>query len=496
MTGVADPVPVRRRWSDPITSRWPAGAAGRVLLALVVLGVLLRLLALISLWPTTILEDNYQIYAKTNPFLDPLHPAGYSLILGAIGFVTHRIYVVVVLQHIVGICAALLLYAATRRVTGSAWAGLLPAGIVLLGGDEIFLEHSIMSETWLVLAVSIGLYGAVRALDEPAPWTRWPLLTGVALGIAVTIREASALLIAIPVIALLIAGRRGWRLRWRAPVAVAATAAIVLLAYATASAAFGVRFGVASSPGWFLYGRVAQFANCKRFTPPAGTAALCQTIPPSRRPSGYYYMYTPYSPAVRKFGAMPHDDGLVGAWAERALRAQFGDYLAMGWSYLRSYYVPGSLPARLKGSSGLDPELSFTYTGTLFAPFQVAALRVFFDPFTIHRRHWALELLRHWQLVIRFGGTALFVTTVLTLVGLLIGTRRSRVGVLLFGIGGFVLLVVPAFTSTYAGRYTVPVDGPMMAAAAITITELVRLVARRRSVSSRGRLRSALGDAR
>lgn len=51
---------VRRRVAQGLGGVWPPGAPGRVLLALLVVGFLLRLLAVISLWPTTILEDGYQ----------------------------------------------------------------------------------------------------------------------------------------------------------------------------------------------------------------------------------------------------------------------------------------------------------------------------------------------------------------------------------------------------------------------------------------------------
>jgi hypothetical protein len=450
-----------------------------------VLGVALRALTIISVRPTTILEDGYQNFALSGPFKDPTHPAGYALLLGALGHVTHNINAPVMLQHLSGICSALLIGAATRRVTGSQWAGLLPAGIILLGGDGIFLEHSIMSESWALLAISIGLYAAVRSLDEPERWSRWPLLAGGALGIAVTLRSASLFLVAVVVLAMLV-GVKPWPLRWRASVAAVAVVAVILLAYSFANAAFGPRFGISPSPGWYLYGRVAQFADCRRFTPPPGTAALCQNTPVSQRPTAYGYMFIrQQSPALRVFGAFGRDDGLVGAWAQRALRAQFGDFLSTGWVYLRGYYVPSSLPARLSSSTQLDPQLSFTNGGNIFyVAAAIQALQAFFGPFNLHSVHWGVQLLRGVQLVIRFGATALFATTILTLVGLVIGTRRSRVGVLLFGIGGLSLLIAPAFTSTYAGRYTVPMAGPIMAAAAITITELARAI-RRSRVGSR-----------
>ena len=62
--------------------RHPALAGlGAVLAA----GLALRVLLAISLWPvSTTLDDAYESYARTNPFNDPLHPAGYSLIVAAI----------------------------------------------------------------------------------------------------------------------------------------------------------------------------------------------------------------------------------------------------------------------------------------------------------------------------------------------------------------------------------------------------------------------------
>jgi hypothetical protein len=241
----------------------------------------------------------------------------------------------------------------------------------------------------------------------------------------------------------------------------------------------------APSPGWYLYGRVAQFADCSRFTPPPGTRALCQRIPSSRRPSAYSYMFTAQSPGVRLLGGFGRHDTVAGGWARRALEAQPGDFLATAWAYLRSYYVPSSLPARLKGSTGLDPQLDFTAT-SIFEPELRHDLEGFYAGFTVTPRHWGLQLLHDIALVVRFGATLLAITTVLTLIGLFVGPRRSRVAVLLFGGGGLSLLLIPVLLSTYAGRYTVPMAAPMVAAAGVVLHELVTAVNRRWQLSAAG----------
>ena len=165
--------PVAKRRSSlgrAVGEFWPGGAAGYALGALLLGGLVLRVVAIASLWPTTpTLNDGYQLFAESNPFSDPQHPAGYSLILAAIGALTREVAVTVLLQHLLGIASALLLFAATRRLTGSQWTGLLPAAIVLLNPDQIFLEHAIMSESWAVFTISLGFYAAVRSFDQPDP---------------------------------------------------------------------------------------------------------------------------------------------------------------------------------------------------------------------------------------------------------------------------------------------------------------------------------------
>ena len=483
-----------------IRAAWPSGRAGYALAGLVAAGIALRLLAVIGWWPaSTTLDDGYQLFAE-DPFANPLHPAGYSLILGAIGTVSREIAVPVLLQHVAGIASGLLLFAATRRVTGSQWAGLLPAAAVLLNPDQIFLEHAIMSESWIVLLTTIGLYAAARGFDEPGPAWRWPALAGVALALAVTIRTAGLLLIAIAAVALLLCRPRGtWRKSWRAPVALLGAAGAVLLGFAVANAGWGSGFELAPSSGWYHYGRAAQFADCDRFTPPPGTEGLCETLPPDERPGGAYYMFNEHSPAQRLFGdpsliygGFGQHDEQLGAWARRAVLAQPLDYLSTLWEYGRAYWLPGLEPEPETKGSGLDPQLDFTrgleptLGGAIFEQTVEDTLEQYFEPFGAHEHRVPLDLLRALQHLTRFGAILLAITTLLTVVGLVVGSRRSRSAVALFGLGGLSLLVAPILTANYYGRYTVPLAGLMMAAAAVAVVELWRRRARRQLIRGRG----------
>ena len=56
--------------------------------------------------------------------------------------------------------------------------------------------------------------------------------------------------------------------------------------------------------GFHLYGRVAPFADCRKFTPPRGTEPLCETTSRSERPivDAYVFNYW-FSPGVRYFNS-------------------------------------------------------------------------------------------------------------------------------------------------------------------------------------------------
>ena len=451
----------------------------------------------ISWWPTaTTLADSpvYARFAESNPFADPQHPAGYALILASIGAVTREVAVPIILQHLTGLASALFLFAATRRVTGSSWAGLLPAAGVLINPDQVLLEHAIMAESWAVLTLSAGLYSGARALDEPRPTWRWPLLTGLLLAWSVTIRTAGLAVIPLVLVALVLAperGVRGWG-RWAAAAGAAAAAIAVLAVFAVANATFGHRFGVGPSPGWYLYGRVAQFANCDRFTPPEGTEVLCEDTAPEERAGSRFYLFDPSAPAVRAFGPVFSQtngdaDELLESWARRAVLAQPGDYLESVWQNLRAYWVPSLMPVEGNEGEGIDQLLDFRLaidTG-FFAEIQTAVAadlqQQYYNDFSLDRDHLPLELISDWQQLSRFGATMMSIATGLIIVGFVVGSRRERLGLIVFGAGGLALILAPALTGNYTGRYTVPMAGPVLAGASIAIVALWRRVQDRRT---------------
>jgi hypothetical protein len=456
-----------------------------VLAALLAAGVALRMVAMASYWPVvTNYADSmvYAEYAQGDALGDPQHPAGYPTFLAALGFVTHQIAVVTVLQHLLGIATALLLYVAVRRLTRSPWPALIPAGVVLLNSDQIMLEQSILSETLFSFLLAGAVYCGVRAIATPDPWWRWPTAAGALTAIAAVVRTDSAFFVPVLFLALLLAHPRPWRERLAAPGAALVTAVAILLAYGVVNDVANGRFEIGPSPGWRLYGRVAPFADCSQFTPPAGTEALCHANPPEGRAGSDWYVFLPESPAVQTFGHIGVEDQKLGAFAIQVIEHQPLAYARTVWDDMRTYFVP---EMRVNPPPYSSPDLSGELDWTrVVDPVTLHAIRSrmesFFDPFTVHESSGGTQFLMDYEHPFRFGATLLTLCSLLIVLGLLVGDRRQRIGVLLFGVGGLAMLVLPMFGAWYTGRYVVPIAGEIAAGAAIAMLSVWRLERERR----------------
>lgn len=464
----------------PAWAGWTSPSKALYALVLLVLaGAVLRILASEASWPVLpVLGDSwpYAAYAEGDPLGNPQHPPGYSLFLALIGFVTHYVGAFVVLQHLVGIASALILFAAVRRLCGSPWPGVVAAAVILLGADQLYLEVQIMSETLFTLLLASLLYAVARALEEPRLWWPWPAVTALLMALATMTRTSALFLIPIVALVLLMAQSRPWLPRWRPVLTFVVGVFVLLLGYASINSITGHPFGVTPSPGWHLYSRAAPIADCTQFTPPAGTAKLCETTPPDDRFGPDWYLYDPASPALRLFGPIGTEDEKFDAWGKQVVLHQPRAYLESLFPDVAAYFFPGSYGEWKSGKgTDIDGQLSWAFAGF---PDETQAstqegMETFFSPFDTHRRYRLINAFHDYQRIVRFGGTLLTISTILILIGLFVGSRRSRIAVLLLGVGGLAILILPIFASNYIGRYTVPPAGPIAAAAVIAAMSIV-----------------------
>ena len=455
-------------------------------MALIAAGAAIRGIACVALWPVAMtLSDsgNYAVHAAGGLFTDPQHPAGYSALLALLGHLTRNVAITIVVQHGLGIAAAVVLFTAVRRLVGCPWPALIPAAVVLLDTDEIFLEHNIMAEGPFLFILACALYAGVRSIGARGRSSHvWAAVAGATIALATVVRTAG--LFEVPILAVAMAAARPVaRGRWRAAATFLGAAVALLAGYACANLAAVGRFEIAPAPGWHLYARVGRFADCRRFTPPPGTAGLCEHLPPTSRGWGPdYYLYAPQSPARRLFGHIGNHDSEVGAFALQAILHQPGDYAEAVWVDVSRYFVPSLRPHGWYVGWDLDPQFQWSRQGgRAFNEDMQAQMTRFFDPFVQRRNRPSIALLTAYGDVFGFGGVLLTVCTVLMIPGLFVGSRRSRAGVLLFGVGGLAQLLVPTLAELYMGRYLVPLAGLVAGGAAISVHSLLLVHAGRMS---------------
>src|ERR671915_362776 len=143
-----------------------ARRASIALAVLLVAGAVLRLLITLAWqpafmgWPDA---ASYIAVSQGELFGNELRPAGYPIVLWLLHAITPSLLLVVIVQHLLGLATAAILYFKVARTGAPRALGLLPAGIVALNGDGIFLEHAPISEALFTFLIAATLYATVRA---------------------------------------------------------------------------------------------------------------------------------------------------------------------------------------------------------------------------------------------------------------------------------------------------------------------------------------------
>ncbi len=470
-----------------------------VLVALLVAGIVLRL-ALTQAWRPAFIgfpdTGPYLGDARLAPFWDSLRMVGYGEFLRLLHWLTPHLLAVTFAQHALGLASALLLYASLRRCGLPAGVSLVPAAVVLLSGDQIFLEHAALSESLFIFLIAAALYAAVRSLDRSVAWA---VAAGALVGLATTVREAGIVLV--PAVALWVAvasrGHLGGRSRVLRLAVSSAAAATVLFAYLGLHEHYTGRFVFTNSGAYNLYGRAAPFADCSKFTPPPGTAVLCERLPASRRPSPDFYNFSPASPAARAFGGsaqFPPPAASIGkltGFARTAVVHQPLSYAHdVALDTLR-FVAPDSFPEHSGNSPEqlsqrlTDPGVTANYLANLVSGYYVRV--------GIKQSPGLLAAMRTYERWTRLRGPLMVVLLVLALLAPVLARGRARAGASLFLGATLLLMVVPILTVFYDVRYAVPGYGPLSAAAAIGGWALWTRSTRRRAQIAR---RFPLGSSR
>ncbi|MFC4910426.1 hypothetical protein [Actinomadura gamaensis] len=416
-------------------------------LSLLVAGVLLRATAMLGyrwvMWfPDS--EDYLSGAINLNPNL--VRPSGYSLFLWLIKPL-HSLAAVSLLQHLMGLAVAVMLYLLARRARAPRWLAALATVPVLLDANQVQLEHMMMSDTlfgFLVMAAVLvllwrGTGHRVLALAGAG---------GLLLGLATITRSAGLPLLGVAAVVMLIR-----RTGWRPLLAMLAAGAVPVVAY---SAWFGIdhgQFSLTRSTGVFLYGRVAPFADCKKMDVPVEQMPLCLSSDPKHRSVRESYIWGPRAPRYRveATGFTPEGERLAFDFAVRAITRQPGDYLEVAAT---------DLGRTVRWDHPAFPDRT-TYKHYLFGPETfnpdpkaepyVRAYDPGYKP-TVASEPYA-SFLGGYQKVAYLPGTLL---GLIILGAAVFMVRLRRWEVLLPWLIGTVLLVVPTLTAQFDYRYVLP----------------------------------------
>jgi hypothetical protein len=241
----------------------------RLMTIAVLLSLVPRALALLSFRPALLTADSflYMSGAVTHQ-LGVIRPSGYSFFLAAVRALPGPpLLAATVLQHLMGLAVAVIVYALLRYWGLPGWGATLAALPTLFDVREIALESYILPDALFCLVIVVA---AALLLTRRAPRGWQCAAAGLLLAYACVLRGNGLPLAAVVAVFLLIR-----RVGWKALAAAAAAFAVPLLGYVVAfHAAYGA-YNLTTSDGVFLWSRTTSFANCAIIKPPPRLVPLC-----------------------------------------------------------------------------------------------------------------------------------------------------------------------------------------------------------------------------
>lgn len=228
-------------------------------------GLALRILTQVAYSPALVYIDSYR-YLHGDSSLDPL---GYLVLLWPLQH-AGGLAAVAAAQHILGLGMALSLYCVLLRRGMWRWAAALATAPVLLDGYQLQAEQTIMPDV-LFEALIVAALTLVLWRRRPGAWQVG--LAGLALGVAVDVRQVAEVLF-VPVLALLLVRAiRRQRLAESGLLAVGFT--VPVLIYLMVQFAVSGHFSFTQRNAYDFYGRAAAAADCATLRLPPDEQSLC-----------------------------------------------------------------------------------------------------------------------------------------------------------------------------------------------------------------------------
>jgi hypothetical protein len=445
----------------------------------------LRVIVMLGFQPAVLFRLDTYDYLWGAVHLSPnvVNPSGYSVFLWLLR-PFHSIVLVVALQHVLGLCAAAMVYVVVRRFGLPAYGAVLAAAPVLFDPGQLLIEQFVMADLLALLLLLAGLTVLLLGGRRPAAWR--VVAAGLLVGVSVTVRPTTIpAVLLIP--AFLLARRAGWR---RAGAALLA-GALPVLGYMGWFAAVHGQFNLTSSNGLFLWSRTMSFANCAVIRPPADLRALCPDQQPGklaepdpsqrRLPKRYLWNHrtwawrdAPPNPSVPDVAAFTRaNNDRAQRFAIAAIEAQPLSYAGLvATESLDPFFkantlrFPGYQPHTLtldRAARAYAIGAVKAYTGTD----QGVAGYLGYSFGTRLRSPYAF-IIQEYQHIVFLPGPVFAAAVLLGLWGLLVPRRRTAAAALLW-VSAVAIMVLPTAEHEYTYRYVIPAVPLVCMAAAIAL---------------------------
>lgn len=266
-------------------SRFRAGWGRRDLpfAGVLAVGALLRWITWRAYGPALLFPDSHTYLSEAHHLkFGYWQPSGYSAFLWPLVRLHHPA-VISLVQHLLGLTIAVLLYVALRRRGVPGWGGALATAPLLLDPLQLNIEQYVLSDVLFEFLVCVAL---VCFLWRRRPGPAALALAGLCLGGAVLTRSAGMILVLAGLVVAI-----ALHVRARAVVAFLATFGVTVGAYLVGHHAVVGTYSITDSSGRFLYARVASIADCAQLKLPSYERALCPPEPLNDRRSADHYVW-------------------------------------------------------------------------------------------------------------------------------------------------------------------------------------------------------------
>jgi hypothetical protein len=444
MIHTESPPAVSDRTMTPTSSVSRFLHAHRALVGVLAVAALLRVAAHVAFGPALFFTDSWayidSAYTGEPVGFRPDRPSGYPLLLDAVWLTGTGLAGVTAAQHLAGFATGVVAYVLLTHLGVAKWLAATATALILLDAYALALAEHIMPEAFFTLALT-GATALVLLTRRAA----WLAAAGTLVAVAITLRSAAVF--AVPVFAIYLLLRTGWR----PALAAAAGFAVPLAAYLALQLAGGAPVGLNQASGWFLYGRVAEVADCRQV--PADTRPLCPR-PEDRDKGAAFHVWDSRSAPNQVYAGMGDRNAneALRRFSLAVMRDRPGRYLGTVAADVGRYFTPGS-----ESRAGSDSAISFPDAGRvqLDSNSWVTERRQRYFPELISQVQAPAEPLRIYGRFANIPHPLLGLLALVAMAALLVVPRR-RLEIALPLAVALAILVGSTATSAFVLRYIVP----------------------------------------